>query len=68
MHATIPAFPSGIQNLLFSGFKSGELSGALEGLIDRGAGRLLAVLVFLLPMNWTVSRQKKPRIFLKIIL
>ncbi|VAW58597.1 hypothetical protein MNBD_GAMMA11-2099 [hydrothermal vent metagenome] len=42
MHATIPAFPSGIQNLLFSGFKSGELSGALEGLIDRGAGRLLA--------------------------
>jgi hypothetical protein len=42
MHATIPAFPEGIQQLLLTGMKTGEFTGALEGLFDRGAGRLLA--------------------------
>ncbi len=43
MHATIPSLPHGVHSLMFSGFQAGELNGALEGLIDRGAGRLLAL-------------------------
>jgi len=42
MHATIPALPEGFQQLMTTGIKTGELNGALEGLFDRGAGRLLA--------------------------
>lgn len=42
MHATIPALPEGILQLLASGVKAGERDGTLAGLIDRGAGTLLA--------------------------
>ena len=42
MHATIPAMPEGILQLLASGAKAGERDEALKGLIDRSAGILLA--------------------------
>lgn len=42
MHATIPSLPQGVQHLLQSGTYAGELSGEMEGLIDRAGGRLLA--------------------------
>ncbi|MCP3664319.1 MAG: hypothetical protein GY696_17825 [Gammaproteobacteria bacterium] len=42
MHATIPSLPGGIQQLMLSGYKAGELNGALKGLIDRASGRLMA--------------------------
>ncbi|MDH5572321.1 MAG: hypothetical protein OEY89_11180 [Gammaproteobacteria bacterium] len=42
MHATIPSLPNGIHHLVLSGIQAGEVSGALEGLVDRGAGRLMA--------------------------
>lgn len=42
MHATIPSMPQGIQYLIQSGTQTGELSGELEGLFDRAAGRLIA--------------------------
>ena len=42
MHATIPSLPQGVQQLMFSGARSGELSGELQGLFDRVAGRLVA--------------------------
>ncbi len=42
MHATIPTLPDGIHSLTLSGLRNGELSGQLEGLFDRAAGRLMA--------------------------
>ena len=42
MHATIPSLPEGIRYLAFSGLRTGELSGELEGLLDRAAGHLVA--------------------------
>jgi len=42
MHATIPALPQGIHQLMQSGIDAGELSGELEGLLDRAGGRILA--------------------------
>ena len=42
MHATIPSLPNGVHHLVLSGIRAGELSGELEGLFDRAAGRLLA--------------------------
>jgi len=42
MHATIPSLPEGMKHLILTGSKAGELSGALEGLFDRGTGRLVA--------------------------
>lgn len=42
MHATIPSLPNGVHHLALSGIKAGELSGELDGLFDRAAGRLVA--------------------------
>lgn len=42
MHATIPAMPEGILQLLSSGAKSAERDETLSGLIDRSGGILLA--------------------------
>jgi len=42
MHATIPCLPNGIHQLTRSGAELGELSGKLEGLLDRAAGSLVA--------------------------
>lgn len=42
MHATIPSLPDGVRYLMLSGIRDGELSGALEGLLDRVGGRLMA--------------------------
>ncbi len=42
MHATIPTLPAGIHSLTLSGLRNGEVSGQLEGLFDRAAGRLIA--------------------------
>jgi len=42
MHATIPVLPEGILQLLACGAEAGERDGILAGLLDRGAGTLLA--------------------------
>ncbi len=42
MHATIPLLPNGVHRLALSGIQAGELSGELDGLFDRAAGRLMA--------------------------
>ncbi len=42
MHATIPALPNSIRQLVITGSRAGELSGELTGLFDRLAGRLVA--------------------------
>jgi len=42
MHATIPCLPEGVHHLITNGARTGELSGELEGLLDRAAGRLIA--------------------------
>jgi len=42
MHATIPAMPQGIHQILKSGIESGEMSGELAGLLSRAEGTLLA--------------------------
>lgn len=42
MHATIPALPHGIHQVLRSGFNLGDSNNHLTGLFDRAEGKLLA--------------------------
>ncbi|MGZ0020597.1 hypothetical protein [Nitrosomonas sp. wSCUT-2] len=42
MHATLPALPQGIHQILRNGFQVGEASGNLASLLSRAEGKLLA--------------------------
>lgn len=42
MHATLPALPQGIHQILRNGFQVGEASGNLANLLSRAEGKLLA--------------------------
>lgn len=42
MHATIPALPQGIHQILKSGIDRGEINDNLTGLMDRAGGKILA--------------------------
>ena len=42
MHATLPALPEGIHQILRNGFQIGEASGNLAGLLSRAEGKILA--------------------------